>query len=181
MYYKKNSPCCVCTRPFPENLMMEIMDKELICPQCGQAIKDRYLSNQVLFDKGKLDDVPVMGNKINGKNFVGAWIRAAVEAYEKSCKADPNRAARHDEYISLAAGMSVRLEQGDFDGDPKQCFEALWAFHAENKFKRYIDMIGDCGEDLSHEELCELLVLPRPELDQMMELVNFIIEHNSDA
>lgn len=180
MYYENNRTCCLCTRPFPANLMAKILDNEFICPQCGEAITERYISEKQLFDDGILDEIPILGNKLSGKDFNGAWIRSAVAAFESTLKADPKRAVRHDEYISLAAGMSIRLEQGDFDGDPKKCFEALWAFHAKNKFNRYIGLIADCGKELSYEELCEVLLLPRPDLNQIMELVNYLVEINSN-
>lgn len=72
--------------------------------------------------------------------------------------------------------MSVRLSQGDFNGNARKCFEELWRFHAENKFKRYIAYAADSMNELTYSGLCGLLVLPRPELEQIMELVNIIIE-----
>lgn len=175
--YKKNRNCFVCKRPIPENLMAAVTEDTYICPQCVNNLQEHYNNAPEKTSEDKKERHFIIQYK-DSINLLGeSWAKTAFIAAEALDASGSNWEAMFDEYISLAAGMSVRLAQGDFDGDARKCFEAMWQFHAENKFNRYIGEIAGCGEDLSYEELCEILVLPRPDLEQIMELVSFIMEN----
>ncbi len=176
--YKRNRNCFVCKRPIPENLMVAVTDDTYICPHCARELQLTYYDIPEISPGENKEKVVFVRNKTSVNMLMESWVKAALSAINRNGESGSNWEANFDEYISLAAGMSVRLAQGDFNGDARECFEAMWKFHAENKFKRYIGAIADYDDDLSYEELCEILVLPRPDLDQIMELVNFIIEKN---
>ena len=176
--YKTNHNCFVCKRPIPENLMVAVTDDTYICPHCARELQLTYYDIPDITSVENKEKVVFVNNKTSVNMLMESWVKAALSAINRNGESGSNWEANFDEYISLAAGMSVRLAQGDFNGDASACFEDLWKFHAENKFKRYIGEITNCGEYLSYEELCEILVLPRPDLDQIMELVRFMTENS---
>jgi hypothetical protein len=158
--------------------MAAVTEDTYICPQCARELQLAYYDiPDIAADENK-EKVVFVNNKTSVNMLMESWVKAALSAINRTEESGSNWEANFDEYISLAAGMSVRLAQGDFDRDARKCFEAMWQFHAENKFKQYIGAIAECGDDLSYEELCEILVLPRPDLEQIMELVNFITANN---
>lgn len=169
--------CSYCARPFPTNLMASMSDGNFICPQCAAEIEVIYKKYQGDFDSGRLDSNIIFSNSDTEKSFNGVYVREVVAAYNRAVAANPNLALRQDEYLNIASGMAFRLENGDFEGDPQKCFNYIWEFQAMNKFKRYLPLIAQIEEEVTYEMLCRVLVLNRPKLGEIMELVNYMMKY----
>ena len=161
--------CKVCGRPIPPRFMLEIPESEgHICPFCAKNSYDFFY---------RANGTPEYAVAEQTVDLVA--VREYTEIWEAATEADPNVLMKFDEYMSLAAGMATNIRVGKFDADEMEIYEYLWAFQAENKFKRYIGKIANLEEEPIYEKLCELLVLPRPSLGELMPLVDFMIENTS--
>lgn len=160
--------CPCCERPFHTRFLAKIDENEYICPQCAEQVKDIYEGHSEAFDSGKLDAAVIFSCDVTGRDFNGDYVRKAVSAYKKAVEADRDIAARHDEFMNFVTGFTTRMKDGYLDGDPKKVYQYIWGWQQEVKFNTYLPAVKALDKEITHEELCELLVLPQFPLDEVM-------------